>query len=58
MANDISYIKKQLDHIDNQVSSNYVSKEEFKPVQRLVYGMVAIILAAVVGAILTVVLNR
>ena len=36
----------------------YVTKDEFAPVKTLVYGMVGLILIAVVGAILALVLKR
>lgn len=38
-------------------SLRYVGRAEFEPVQRLVYGMVGVILLAVVGAIVTLVLR-
>lgn len=36
----------------------FVTKDQFAPVQRLVYGLVTIILTGVVGALLTVVLSQ
>lgn len=35
-----------------EVQSNYVTKDAFDPIKRVVYGMVALILVAVVGAMI------
>ena len=63
MARDIEYIKKEVDGVskkvtdlDDKVSKNYVSQEEFKPIKMLVYGLVGIILVAVIGALLKLVI--
>jgi plastocyanin domain-containing protein len=58
MANDISYIKIQLDHMGNQLSSNYVNKEEFEPIKRLVYGTVAVVGTLLLGAIMGLVIMQ
>lgn len=54
---DLTYIKEKLNAVDNKVSSNYVSKEEFDPIKKIVYGMVSIILVAVVGAVVALVVG-
>lgn len=48
IANDISYIKGQIQHIDEQVSQNYVTKAEFEPIKKLVYLVATLIFSAVV----------
>lgn len=48
IANDISYIKKQIRHIDEQVSENYITKAEFEPIKKLVYLVATLIFSAVV----------
>lgn len=50
-------IKDKLDDVDTKLSSSYVSKEEFEPVKRLVYGLVSIILVSVVGAVMALILR-
>lgn len=57
IATDIGYIKKAMDKLDSKVSSHYVSKEEFEPVKKIVYGLVGLILVAVAGAILGLVIR-
>lgn len=57
LQNDMSYVKDKLDSIDNKVSSGYVSKEEFEPIKKIVYGMVSLILTAVVGAVIALVVG-
>ena len=53
----LEFILKELDEIKAQLEKKYVSQEEFKPVKSLVYGMVGLILTAVVGALLTLILK-
>jgi hypothetical protein len=50
-------IKETLSKIEQQLEDDYVSRSEFMPVQRIVYGMVGIILVAVLGALITLVLR-
>lgn len=57
MQTDLTYIKEKLNAVDTKVSSNYVSKEEFEPIRRIVYGVVSLILVAVVGAIVALVIG-
>lgn len=57
IGRDIIYIKDKLTNIETQVGSQYVTKEEFGPIKRVVYGMVGLMLVAVVGALLALVLR-
>lgn len=54
---DLTYIKEKLNAVDNKVSSHYVSKEEFEPIKKIVYGLVSLILVAVVGALVALVVG-
>ena len=54
---DLTYIKEKLNAVDNKVSSHYVSKEEFEPIKKIVYGLVSLILVAVVGALVALVIG-
>lgn len=54
---DLTYIKEKLNAVDNKVSSHYVSKEEFEPIKKIVYGLVSLILVAVVGALIAIVVG-
>lgn len=55
IQNDIAYIKRQIDHIDMQVSSNYVTKVEFtselEPLKKFMYALVLGVIGAFVTAI-------
>lgn len=55
---DLTYIKEKLNAVDTKVSSHYVSKEEFEPIKKIVYGLVSLILIAVVGAIVSLVVTQ
>lgn len=57
MQNDVTYIKEKLNAIDEKVSTHYVSKEEFEPIKKIVYGVVSLILVAVVGALVALVVG-
>lgn len=57
IQNDLTYIKEKLTAVDNKVSSSYVSKEEFEPIRKIVYGVVSLILVAVVGALVALVIG-
>lgn len=54
---DISYMKDKLDNVDLKISTHYVSRDEFEPIKKIVYGMVGLILTAVVGALISLVLK-
>jgi len=54
---DVSYIKKELDDIKELVKEKYVTKEEFEPIKKIVYGLVSLILLGVAGAILKIVIG-
>lgn len=45
-------LKQSVDSLKKAVKDEYVTKETFNPVQRIVYGIVSIILTAVVMAII------
>lgn len=54
---DLTYIKEKLNTVDQKVSTHYVSKEEFEPIKKIVYGLVSLILIAVVGALVALVVG-
>ena len=58
MANDISYIKKSIDELSLKVEHNYVTKDEFEPIKKLVYGMVAVVLSSVVATLMTILVKK
>ena len=61
MGADIAYIKQDLSEIKGCItglSGKYITKPEFEPVKKLVYGLAALILIAVIGAITRVVLVK
>lgn len=54
----LEFIIRELDEIKAKLEKNYVTAEEFKPVKTIVYGMVSLILIAVVGSIIGLVVIR
>lgn len=51
-------IEKRLTAIDEKMDTKLVSVEAFSPVQKIVYGMVGLILIAVVGALISLVIMK
>jgi hypothetical protein len=58
IENELGHIKVELQEIKIMLTGDYIRKEEFDPIKKLVYGMVAIILTAVVTAVITIILKR
>lgn len=58
IANDITYIKDDVKEIKDTLKGSYVTKDEFEPVKRIVYGLVGLILVSVVGAVMGLVITR
>ena len=50
------FVEKALKRIENSLMNDYVRKEEFEPVKKVVYRGVTIILSAVVTAIVALVI--
>ena len=58
IANDIAHIKSDVAEVKKKLEADYATKAELEPIKKIVYGMVAIILTGVVGALLTLVINK
>lgn len=57
MDTKLDILTEKVTSMDDKVSKHYVSKEEFDPIKKIVYGLVSLILIAVVGALLALVIN-
>jgi hypothetical protein len=53
----IKYIQRDIAEIKEKLDDKYVTKDEFLPVKNIVYGMVAIILIAVLGGLIALIIN-
>ncbi len=58
MAKDIKYIKDEVDDIKKKMEADYVTRQEFEPIKRFVYGLVTIVLVGVIGAILALIIKK
>ena len=56
-SGDLARIKEDVKEIKDRLDNKYVSKEEFSTVRAITYGLVALIMVAVVGALMTLVLR-
>lgn len=57
MRKDIEFIKENLEEINVKLDQKYVTHQEFEPVKKLVYGLVALLLTSVIVAIVSLVLG-
>jgi hypothetical protein len=57
IAYKINDIQEDVKDIKAKLEANYVTKEQFDPVKKIVYGMVSVILLAVIGAVVALVLR-
>jgi hypothetical protein len=62
LQKDIIYMREKIDEVSDKLDEKYVTQDEFKakfePISKIVYGIVAIIVTAVVGALLSLVVNK
>jgi hypothetical protein len=57
MSNDIAYMRQDVLDIKMSLNNSYVTKDQFDPIKKLVYGLVGLILTAVVVALMSLVIN-
>lgn len=57
VGKDVEQIKKDITEIKLLITQNYVRREEFNPVQKIVYGLVSVILMGVMGALIALVIR-
>ena len=58
IANDISYIKRDIVEIKGKLEKEYVTQDQIDPIKRIVYGLVSIILTSVVVGIVALVVKN
>lgn len=54
----IDWIKKDVQEIKDRLKENYVTRAEFDPIKKIVYGVVGIILTTVIVALLAFVIKQ
>lgn len=57
VARDVKYIISEMEKIEKKLDSDYVTQDQFEPVRKIVYGLVATVLLAVIAAILAIVIK-
>lgn len=58
MESDINYIKKTVEEIKNRQDRDFVTRTEFEPVKKVVYGLVSLTLVTVMGGILALLIQK
>lgn len=51
-------ISRRMENIEREIKEEYVKKEQFTPIQKIVYGVVAIILSTVLGSLVALVVYK
>jgi hypothetical protein len=54
----IKYIQRDIASINQKLDDKYVTKDEFEPIKRIVYGVITILGISILGAILQLVLKK
>lgn len=58
IATKIEYIARDVADIKLKLEDQYVTMDQFEPVKKIVYGMVSVILLAVIGAVVALVVKQ
>jgi len=58
ILNKVDRIETDVKGITTKLDADYVTQDQFEPVKKIVYGMVATILLAVVGAVVALVVKQ
>lgn len=58
LLSDVSSIKEKVFSIESKLEKNYVTREEFEPIKKIVYGLVALILSSVVIALGSLIIQK
>jgi thiosulfate reductase cytochrome b subunit len=58
IATQIEYIADDVKEIKEKLNKDFVTTDKFEPIQRLVYGMVSLVLVSVFGALISLVLIK
>jgi len=57
IATKLDYIQRDIEEIKQKLEGEYVTQDEFDPVKKIVYGMVGVVLLAVIGALVALVMR-
>jgi hypothetical protein len=57
-AQDMAYIKTDIKDIKDKLDNKYVTKDEFSTVKAITYGLVTLIMIAVVGGLMTLLITH
>lgn len=58
ISSDVKYIQKDVAEINRKLELSYVTREELDPIKKIVYGLVSLVLVAVVGALLSILFKK
>lgn len=57
LQNEVEKMSGKIDRLELRMKADYVSKEEYDPIKKLVYGTVGLIITAVATALISLLIN-
>ena len=57
ILNKVARIEADVQGINSKLDADYVTQDQFEPVKKIVYGLVSLILVAVVGALIALIIK-
>lgn len=58
LSQDIRYIQKDIMEIKAKIENDYVTREEFDPIKKISYGLIAIVLTSFIAAVLSLIVKK
>lgn len=58
ILNKVTNVERRVESIEGKLEKDYVTQDQFLPIQKLVYGVVTIILTAVFGGLVALVVIK
>ena len=58
ILNKTSYIEREVADIKSKLEGDYVTQDQFEPVKKIVYGLVAIVLGGAVTALISLIIKN
>jgi hypothetical protein len=55
---DIQYIREKITEINTKLEQRYITREEFEPIKKIVYGVVGIMLTGMVVALIALIIGK
>lgn len=58
LQKDVQYIRDTVQKIETNLEADYITRIEFEPIKKIVYGLIALVLTMVLGAVLSLIIRK